>query len=357
MKTHLLTVCWLAAGSAVLAQHVPDQLNYQAILTDQHGQPTALSTNTIQFRVYDEAEGGNLIWGETHSVTTSPRGLFSVILGTGGALSEPTQVASLRAAFASGSLVEQRYIELQALNASGTSQSPMLPRQRFLSVPYAFQANDSQTALSGFRVSGAVYALSEGARVGRLIMTNQNSAITAAGDFVADGYGKPAVSASINGTSSVQSVAADALNVQGALQVNSPWTLAGASAFYQAVSATDPTFNNGIRVKGGIRALGGYQHLATNTTAAFSSVAAGDGFALVYLKTTGFGNDASLVITANGTQVPMQHQPYSAGAYYSMDFESTACVPVAKGESWSVAFGSGTHSSSKFDVYWIPFGY
>jgi len=357
MKIRMLMACWLAVGSAALAQHVPDQLNYQGILTDYHGQPTALSTNTVNFRIYDEAEGGNLIWGETHSVTTSARGLFSVILGTGALLSDSMQAANLREAFASGTLVEQRYLELQALNPNGTPQSAMLPRQRFLTAPYAFQANDSQTALANFRVTGALYAQSEGAQVGQLIMTNANGSITAAGDFVVDGYGKSNVLASFNGTSAVLSVASDALSVQGSLEVNSSWTLAGTSVFYQAVSATDPTFNKGIRVKGGIRALGGYQHLATNTTTAFSRVAAGDGFALVYLKTTDFGNNANLVITVNGIQIPLQHQPYSAGAYYSMDFENTACIPVAKGESWSVAFGSGTHSASKFDVYWIPFGY
>lgn len=358
MKIYILLIaCLVVAGPAARAQHVPDQLNYQAILTDQHGQPTVLSTNTVRVRIYDEAEGGNLIWGETHSVTTSARGLFSVVLGTGTSLGESMEAANLRAAFASSTTVASRFLELQSLNPDGSSQSPMLPRQQFLSVPYAFQANDSQTARGNFRVTGTLYAQSEGAEVGQLIMTNSSCSISAAGDFVVDGYGKQAVSASFNGTSSVQSASADSLMVQGPLEVDSSWTVAGTSVFHQAVSATDPTFTKGVKVGGGIRALGNYQHLWTNSAAAFTNRATGDGFALVYLKTTGFGNDASLVVTVNNNQISLQNQPYSAGAYYSMDFETTACVPVAKDEGWSVAFSSGSHSSSKFDVYWIPFGY
>ena len=358
MKKCILIACLVVAGT-VRAQNVPDQLNYQTILTDQHGQPTVLSTNTIRFRIYDEAEGGNLIWGETHSVTTSARGLFDVVLGTGTALGESMEVANLRAAFASATLVEQRYIELQALNPNGSPQSPMLPRQRFLSVPYAFQANDSQTALGNFQVTGSLYAQNEGSEVGFLIMTNLNCSISAAGDFVVDGYGKSSVSARFDGTSTVHSTAADALIVQGALEVNSSWTIAGTSVFQQAVSATDPTFAKGIRVNHGIRALGGYQALVSNTTTTITRTALGDGFALVYLKTSDFGNDASLVVTVAGVQrVLLQNQPYSAGAYYSLDFRTTACVPIAKNESWSVGFSSsGSHANSKFDVYWIPFGY
>jgi hypothetical protein len=354
-----MVVCLLVAGPAALAQHVPDQMNYQTILTDQHGQPTALSTNTVHFRIYDQAEGGNLIWGETHSVTTTARGLFNIILGTGTPLGENMEAANLRAAFASGTTVASRYLELQALNADGSSQSAILPRQQFLSAPYAFQANDSQTALGNFHVTGALYAQSEGARVGRLIMTNMNSTISVAGDFVVDGYGRQSVSSAFDGTSSVYSTAADALVVQGPMEVNSAWAIGGTSVFYQSVSAADPTFAKGVKVKGGMRALGGYQALASNTTTTISRTAQGDGFALVYLKTTGFGNDASLVVTVAGVQrVLLQNQPYSAGAYYSMDFRTMACVPIARNETWSVGFSSsGSHSKSTFDVYWVPFGY
>ncbi len=359
MKIRILAACLLLAGPAAFAQHVPDQLNYQAILTDHQGVPSAHTTNTINFRIYDEAEGGNLIWGETHSVTTSARGLFSVILGTGTPLNEPMHAANLRGAFASGTLVEQRYIELQALNASGTPQSAILPRQRFLTVPYAFQANDSQTALAGFRVSGALYAQNEGAQVGTLIMTNLNRSITAAGDFVVDGYGKTNVSSTFDGTSTVHSTGADALLVQGDLQVNAPWTVAGTGIFYGAVSATDPTFKKGLQVKGGMRVLGAYQQLVSGVTKTYSNNAAGDGFVLVYLKTAGWGDDASLQVSVNGvSKVELQHQPYSAGAYHALHFNTTACVPIAKGEAWSVGFSSsGSHNDSTFDLYWIPFGY
>ena len=88
-----------------------------------------------------------------------------------------------------------------------------------------------------------------------------------------------------------------------------------------------------------------------------SRSAAGDGFALVYFKTEGWGDDADLVVTVGTNKYPMQHHPSSVGDYHSLHFWDTACIPVGKGTSWSVAFTNGSYSHSKFDVYWIPFGY
>ena len=201
MKTIMTTgVAFLLSFSA-MAQHVPDRLNYQAVLTDSTGNPRASVTNTVRFRIYDEAESGNLIWGETHSVTTSPRGLFNVVLGAGSSLGEETTATDLRAAFASATLIEQRYLELQALNTDGTPQSPMLPRQRFLTVPYVFQANDAQSAAGDFRVCGALYSDHVGMNARRVIMTNRLCSVSVAGDMRVIGDGQSTVTATFTSNS------------------------------------------------------------------------------------------------------------------------------------------------------------
>ena len=117
-------------------------------------------------------------------------------------------------------------------------------------------------------------------------------------------------------------------------------------------------FKKGVHVNGNLRALGGYQSLGANLTSLAKRTAPGDGFALVYFKTDGWGDDANLVVTVGTNQFLMQHRPYSAGADYDLHFYDTACIPVGKGSTWSVGFSSsGSYKNSKFDVYWIPFGF
>jgi hypothetical protein len=357
MKTRIIASFLLLAGLNAGAQYVPDHLNYQAVLTDDRGQPKVNVTNGVNFRIYDEAEGGNLIWGEYHSVTTSPKGLFSVVLGTAPGLNEHMAAANLRGAFASGTLVEQRYLELQALNSDGTTQSPILPRQRFLTVPYAFQANDSQNASGNFQVSGALYSGNVGMEVNRLVMTNAQGALTVAGDLRVDGYGKTGVTALFGSNSVVKGMNSDAVRVDSNLTANQTWTIAGTGVLYRGASVTDPTFQKGLHVKGGVRAFGAYQTIGTNLSSLASRTAAGDGFALIYYKTDDWGEDADLIVTIKGTAFHLQHHPYSAGKENSLHFYDSACFPISKGTSWSIAFDSGDHSHTKFDVYWIPFGY
>lgn len=358
MRTITATgVAFLLALSAA-AQHVPDRLNYQAVLTDSHGQSLVDATNTVRFRVYDEPESGTLIWGETHSVTTSPRGLFSVVLGAGTSLGEKTDAADLRAAFASATLVEQRYLELQVVNQDGTAQSPILPRQRFLTVPYVFQANDAQNAANDFTVSGALYTENVGMNTRRLLMTNSGCSATVGGDLRVAGDGYATVTASFASNSFVRSTAPDALRAYGNLSANGGMTVGGGSAFYRGVAAEDPVFNKGATLKGGVRALGAYKTLYTSVTTNLPSrKASGDGFLLVYFKTDGWNKDAELDVTAAGQTFNLRHENHSSGDKRGIHFYDTACIPVPKDSSWSIAWSSGDKSDSSYDVYWIPFGY
>lgn len=68
-------------SSAVLADVVPTQMNFQGVLTDTGGNPISDSTKSVQFTIYDAATNGNLLWAETLNVTTDNQGRFTVILG------------------------------------------------------------------------------------------------------------------------------------------------------------------------------------------------------------------------------------------------------------------------------------
>lgn len=67
-----------AAASAV----VPQTMDYQVMLTNDVDEPLAEQAVTLEFGIYDAAEGGSLLWSETHNVETNSIGVVSVILGT-----------------------------------------------------------------------------------------------------------------------------------------------------------------------------------------------------------------------------------------------------------------------------------
>lgn len=136
-------------------------------------------------------------------------------------------------------------------------------------------------------------------------------------------------------------------------------TVGGTATFYRGVSAADPVFEKGASVKGGIRALGSYVKLGTSITTNFPSrKAAGDGFLLVYFKTDDWNKDADLVLTVAGHSFNLKHENHSSGDKRGIHFYDTACIPVGKDSTWSIAWSqSDGHGNSDYDVYWIPFGY
>lgn len=131
---------WTAPAARAVGDP-PDRMSYQGFLVDGSG--VALATNTpanfpVVFRIYDDAEAGNLLWAEQQVVTVD-KGYFSVILGEGAAVtSEPH--GTLPEVFA-GSTAASRFIST-TVTVSGTAHS-LLPRLRLLSSPYAFLATQA----------------------------------------------------------------------------------------------------------------------------------------------------------------------------------------------------------------------
>ena len=59
-------------------------MSYQGYLTDQNGQPIS-DNRELEFRIYDQESGGNLLWGGKQTVALVD-GNFSVVLGNGAAI-------------------------------------------------------------------------------------------------------------------------------------------------------------------------------------------------------------------------------------------------------------------------------
>jgi hypothetical protein len=87
MKTFFLSLLLLAGiNMATRAQDVkvPGTMNYQAVARDATGK--ALPNKTIKVRLSIVTDGGaDIEYTETRSVTTNALGLFSVVMGSGGA--------------------------------------------------------------------------------------------------------------------------------------------------------------------------------------------------------------------------------------------------------------------------------
>jgi len=126
----------------VFAQSVPSLINYQGRLTDQNGNPLPAGIYGIQFRIWDSATATNgavdLIWGQQQTVTLQSNGLFNVILGSSGGTNiagTTPLVSNLGYAFAGPNCFLGLTIAVS--NGVTVSTTEILPRQQFLSVPYA----------------------------------------------------------------------------------------------------------------------------------------------------------------------------------------------------------------------------
>lgn len=135
----LVALIALACAPVVVTLGQPAYVNYQGRLNDAAGQPLTTGTYSLEFNIYNDPVGTdstNRVWGPFlfdgavgagHGAAVNViGGRFNVILG-----STDTVARSIRDAFEA----ENRYLEIKV-----NSGAPILPRQQFLSTPYAFKA-------------------------------------------------------------------------------------------------------------------------------------------------------------------------------------------------------------------------
>jgi hypothetical protein len=130
MKTIRFALLLLGTGmlltTASAAETVPALVNYQGLLVNPDNTPLANGNYQVQFRIWDQAQNGNLIWGPQSNVVALYNGQFNVLLGPSDSASR-----SLADAFREAS----RYLEIQVSNSP-----PIAPRQQILSAPFALNA-------------------------------------------------------------------------------------------------------------------------------------------------------------------------------------------------------------------------
>jgi hypothetical protein len=129
MKKSLLVAAWslVLLASPALAE-VPGQISYQGTLTDPFG--VALDdTVSLTFALYTEPEGGTPLWAETQSSVIVSQGVFNVLLGSVNPLGDDVFAEPNR-----------------WLGVTLFDEPEFQPRQKMVTVGYAFRAAEADTA-------------------------------------------------------------------------------------------------------------------------------------------------------------------------------------------------------------------
>lgn len=144
------------AFATASAGAAPAAFSYQGVLQDAEGNPLTPKNQTVEFRLYPQAEGGAPIWGRAVAVLLDDNGLFSTELSdaAGSALDgiSGSGLAATLAANAANAL----YIGVTVAGTSGE----IVPRQALLPVPYAIFASDVSAASGNLAVSRQLSAAS-----------------------------------------------------------------------------------------------------------------------------------------------------------------------------------------------------
>ena len=127
---------------------------YQGVLRDAQGLRLEQKEHTVEFRLYENATGGEALWGRSYPVLLDTNGLFNVALSdkTGSAIADGTPSNGLAKAIAEH-VGTPLYLGLRVVSPAGAEISP---RQKLLAVPVATMALDATAASGNLSVAGKV---------------------------------------------------------------------------------------------------------------------------------------------------------------------------------------------------------
>ncbi len=130
---------------------------YQGRLLNAQGTAPLTGNQTVEVRLYANAEGGSPVWGHAYNVLLDDAGLFNIEISdaSGSALANAPAGARLQTVFAANADTTL-YIGLTVVGTSGE----ITPRQALLAVPYATFAANVASASGNLAVGGELSASS-----------------------------------------------------------------------------------------------------------------------------------------------------------------------------------------------------
>jgi hypothetical protein len=141
MKKIPVILILLLAGITAFAQAPPQGINYQAVARNVSGAELVNTALTVRLGIYNNSNPipANLVYEETHAVTTNAFGLFNVVIGQGTQTS-PGNFSSILWANSS------YYLRVEIDGGSGFTD---MGTTQLMSVPYALYAGSSSGGPTG----------------------------------------------------------------------------------------------------------------------------------------------------------------------------------------------------------------
>ena len=138
-KAFLFIVSFLILAGYGFSQ-VPGAFNYQAVVRNSSGELIAGQNVSFKISILENAENGNLVYAETHSVTTNDFGLANLIIGEGTVLDGVFSPGGWGAA--------THFIKIEFDPAGGSSYL-LMGTSQLVAVPYAFHAQTAAELIGG----------------------------------------------------------------------------------------------------------------------------------------------------------------------------------------------------------------
>ena len=147
MKKNLLFLLILCTSIAY--GQVPNQINYQGIARNSVGNVLPNKNISVRLSVHDGSSAGSIVYRELRNIKTSNFGLFSIAIGSPGAVSVTGTIGSIN--WGSGA----KFLQVE-IDPAGRSNFIDLGAAQLLSVPYAlFSGNATNaTGIAGGDLTG-----------------------------------------------------------------------------------------------------------------------------------------------------------------------------------------------------------
>ncbi len=183
-KALLVTTLFFAITFDLLLGQSPQLINYQGVARNVSGAPITNQNISLRMTIRSGSPIGNVEYQETHSVTTSNLGLFTLKIGNGST--------------SSGAIVNidwansTHFLEIE-MDQNGSSNYIQMGTSQLVSVPYALHATtveidqvndedaDSLNELQTLGINGDTISLSNGG--GSVVIANDSDWIASGVDL------------------------------------------------------------------------------------------------------------------------------------------------------------------------------
>ena len=137
MKTRLFLLFLFIGFSVLLQAQSPQQFNFQGVARDPGGAPYTDASIAIRISLVRGSAVGIIDYAERHEVTTSPRGVFDLVIGSGMILSGTMNDVNWS--------TNAYYLKID-MDPNGGDTYINLGSSQLMSVPYALFANEAANA-------------------------------------------------------------------------------------------------------------------------------------------------------------------------------------------------------------------